>query len=287
MKKLLFRYWLFKILAYWILCLFPSNVLYFFQVKVIKRNSLQIESLNDDFKFFSKKIELYSNKNDKIKLLEFGAGKNLALSIYLAFIFPNIHQTVIDINDMFDDDLFFDAYQNISKIFNLKAKYNKNEKDLLLKSLRITYVSPMNILHLKSYNEFDYCISRDTLEHIPKVQLNKIIKKITQLLKNTGYMIHKIDYSDHYSNNYNNLSKLNFLKFSDFFWFFLNPSNHYQNRLRHQEYIEIIKMNDFRIIEEKKTVLDNVSFKVDNKFKNFLKNDLLSTSGKIVSNKNS
>ena len=70
------------------------------------------------------------------------------------------------------------------------------------------------------------------------------------------------------------LGKLNFLKFNNFYWFLLNPSNHYQNRLRHNEYIDLVNDNKFQIIEVNNTELDDINFKISNKFKDYLIKDL-------------
>ncbi len=286
MKKFLFKYWILKVIAYWILNFFPNKVLFFFQVRVIKRESLQIKEISQDFEFFSQKINSYAKKNEIVELLEFGAGKNLALNIYMSFVVPKINQTVIDINNMFDDNLFYQAFINISKILKIETKFEKNEIKEILEFLKIKYISPMDILNFNKSNKFDFCISRDTLEHIPKFQINNILKKINLLLKPRAFMIHKIDYSDHFSNKFNKLSTLNFLKFNSFVWNLLNPSNHYQNRLRHSDYIKLITNNKFKIIESNKTTLDHIDFKINNRFSNYLKDDLLSTSGKIVACKN-
>ena len=59
-----------------------------------------------------------------------------------------------------------------------------------------------------------------------------------------------IDYCDHYSYFDKNISAYNFLRYPDSTWRLFNPSLHYQNRLRHRDYLDLIKSAGFEILEE-------------------------------------
>ena len=63
-------------------------------------------------------------------------------------------------------------------------------------------------------------------------------------LKDKGIVSLIIDYSDHYAHTDNNISLLNFLKFSNHQWKRYNHKIHFQNRLRHYEYIDIFEKID-------------------------------------------
>ena len=134
--------------------------------------------------------------------------------------------------------------------------------------------------------KFDFCISKDTLEHIPKWQIKKIFYKISKLLVNDGVFISCIDYSDHFSHTSKNLNKLNFLKYSLAQWKIYNPPNHYQNRLRHSDYIELLEKNNFKVVFSERIGNENINFKTDNAFNKYSNEDLLALGGKFIAKLN-
>ncbi len=50
--------------------------------------------------------------------------------------------------------------------------------------------------------------------------------------------------------NDTNISRYNFLKYSDTEWTIYNPPSHYQNRLRHRDYLELFKNSNFAVLFE-------------------------------------
>lgn len=63
-------------------------------------------------------------------------------------------------------------------------------------------------------------------------------------------MAFKIDYQDHYSYGDHHISVYNFLKYSDRAWALSSRALHYQNRLRHSDYIAIFKKAGLDVLEE-------------------------------------
>ena len=59
-----------------------------------------------------------------------------------------------------------------------------------------------------------------------------------------------IDYCDHYSYFDKSISVYNFLRYPALVWKLFNSSLHYQNRLRHRDYLNLIKSAGFEISEE-------------------------------------
>ena len=59
-----------------------------------------------------------------------------------------------------------------------------------------------------------------------------------------------IDYDDHYAFFDKRISVYNFLQYSDKAWHPYNPSAHYQNRLRHADYISLFLRAGFEVLEE-------------------------------------
>ena len=66
-----------------------------------------------------------------------------------------------------------------------------------------------------------------------------------------GVACHTIDHSDHWQHRDRSLPRLNFLQFpaNVFRWTYLNRQN-YQNRLRHVDYIEIVRRTGLEIVYE-------------------------------------
>ena len=96
----------------------------------------------------------------------------------------------------------------------------------------------------------DVCISTATLEHIPEDSICKILSELHRIIKDGGLVSAVIDYSDHYSHTDGSISMLNFLKYSEDKWERYNHRSHYQNRLRHDRYIELFKENGFNLLQE-------------------------------------
>jgi len=91
--------------------------------------------------------------------------------------------------------------------------------------------------------------STNTLEHIPKKDILLILKESYRILNKGGILSVIIDYEDHWSFRDKNISVYNFLKYSSSEWKRYNPSLHYQNRMRHSDYLSLISQTDFKIVK--------------------------------------
>ena len=85
----------------------------------------------------------------------------------------------------------------------------------------------------------DCFFSVGALEHIPAPYLSDVLKRISYFLRPSRRSIHLIDYSDRYARA-DNLSRFNFLTFSDTDWRRYNSTRHYVNRLRHSQYLGLV-----------------------------------------------
>ncbi len=273
--------WVFKIAVFWILSLFPSKLLFYLQQNITLRSVKPILVIDSDWDYAFDKINNCKKKN--IRLIEFGAGRNLAQNIFLSLKFENLHQTVVDINRMVNSRLFFQAYNEISLLLGKEVDLEIKNMDELLVKLRISYESPIDIANYKPETLFDICLSKDTIEHIPTKKIDLILKNISKILHKEGLLISCVDYSDHYSHTSMNLSKINFLKYNRFIWSFLNPPNHYQNRIRHSDYIKLLNKNNFITDEEKLIVHESLDIIPTKVYLNYNKSDLLILRSKILS----
>ena len=201
-------------------------------------------------------------------LFEFGAGKSLIQNLYLSNWVKK--QFVVDLYPMIDFILVDFARENLSKKNKLRSnKRIKNLKDL--ENFGIYYIAPYNAnkIHLPD-KTLDACVSTNTLEHIPKVNIIKIFSELYKKIKDDGIVSLLIDYSDHYAHTDNNISLLNYLRFTNNQWKRYNHKLHYQNRLRHYEYINIFEKIGFKVINEYLVYAEkNIPSIIYDSFKNF------------------
>jgi hypothetical protein len=88
----------------------------------------------------------------------------------------------------------------------------------------------------------DLVVSNAVLEHVPENTVFEFTMEARRILKKTGIGYHFIGLHDHYANPGNNLSKVNFLKYSSWLWsFFVLNDISYHNRLRLKQFIVIFK----------------------------------------------
>ena len=104
-------------------------------------------------------------------------------------------------------------------------------------------------------------------------------------MKPDGVTIHFIDYSDHYARDNGELSRFNFMTFTERQWQQYNPDLHYVNRLRHSEYIELFINARLKPVIVDATV-ENVQQEIINKlapeFRAFSVDDLFTLRAKVV-----
>lgn len=86
----------------------------------------------------------------------------------------------------------------------------------------------------------DLVYSLAVFEHIPKKVIYDLTIESKRILKNTGVAYHSIGLSDHYSAFDKKVTKVNFLKYSNFLWsFFVQNKISYHNRLREKQFLSI------------------------------------------------
>jgi len=210
------------------------KLLYFIQKYITKKSIIEIQCLNP--KWITHQNNLSTLPSPKI--IEFGAGKNLAQNIYLSQFAES--QLLVDIRSMIDISLVNNSFNQLSKICTNLKYHELRNTDELFKFLKITYKAPFNLVNnTLEENSFDACISTDTLEHIPLNELKSIFQAMKRILKPNGLISAIVDYTDHYSYSDSSIGKLNFLQFDDHSFRKYNHSSHYQNRLRHYDYLSL------------------------------------------------
>jgi SAM-dependent methyltransferase len=223
--------------------LHAKYILFFIQRFITKSSIKKIIKIDYDWVIHQKNLSSFHVNN----LLEFGAGKSLAQNLYLSQFIAN--QTVVDLNKMLDFDLLNSASSNIAKLTeNFKYIECKNINELQ-KNYGVNYLAPFHFeRNTLEFNSFDACISTNTLEHIPITQLEVIFYQLKNILKNGGVLSMIIDYVDHYSYTDKNLNKFNFLKYSFKSFCKYNHNSHFQNQLRHYDYVNLFLRLGYEVI---------------------------------------
>jgi hypothetical protein len=194
---------------------------------------------------------------------EYGAGWDMIVP--LTFYALGVErQILVDIRNLLRIELVNDTIE----------KYQRIALDLVLPRKPARYIGVgirwSNFLaSLKEYYGIDFrapcdarhtgieagsinCItSTNTLEHIPIEDIRAILRECHRLLRDDGLMSCLIDYQDHYAYFDSGISAYNFLQHSDKAWRFFSPALHYQNRLRHRDYLDLFWEAGFEIIEER------------------------------------
>jgi SAM-dependent methyltransferase len=240
-------------------------------------------------------IEFYKQYSNKLpvnaKFYEFGAGWDLIVPItYYAFGVTS--QIIVDIKRLARAKLINDSIkklQNMDKKFTLPRKperYINEKKCNFLDSLKeyygINYIAPCDARQTGlSASTIDCITSTNTLEHVNQRDIKSILKECNRILVDNGLMIFRIDYSDHYAYFDKNISIYNFLQYSHKTWNFYNPSLHYQNRLRHKDYLKLFHEGGFEVVYECKqngTDIDIMRFnklQLDKRFKAYSFSELI------------
>ena len=124
-----------------------------------------------------------------------------------------------------------------------------------MKHFGIQYEAPMDARCTTLENStIDFIVSNSTLEHISDGDIVKILEECYRLLKKGGIVSCRINYRDHWAAFDRSISIYNFLRYSPCQWQKYNPSLHYQNRLRHRDYLDIISQTKFEVLEDNPVV---------------------------------
>jgi SAM-dependent methyltransferase len=191
---------------------------------------------------------------------EFGVGFDLLIP--LAYYFMGIdQQIVVDIRPVLRIELLNDTLRRLylrqHEIHTFSRFMNEpiqiGNLDQLKEIFGIQYLAPYdarNIPMIKA-NSVDFISSSGVLEHVPEIDVLAIIEECERLLKPGSIMSHHIGYHDHYYAIDHRISAYNFYKYDDLTWRLFSPPLHYQNRLRHKDYIAMIRDNtSLRIVDE-------------------------------------
>ncbi len=179
---------------------------------------------------------------DKIVTHEFGVGATLTTAMTFHAMGIN-HQTLVDVYPLAKPWIL---EQTVEQFHRLLSHRSLRLPSLPLSNMGIEYVAPGPVVSHRG--PYDVVTSTSVLEHLSERELSAIFSGLRRMLKPTGIMVHHIDYTDHYSHGYEEISCYNFLKYSDRRWAWFNSPLHFQNRLRHSDYLRLIEKAGFEIV---------------------------------------
>jgi len=193
----------------------------------------------------------------RLKVLEIGAGWDLYGNI-LNYTYGFNDQTVMDVRKLA-------RAQSVNEVIEYFQKNpiqgcvrspshfvsEGNFEDDLLQKYGIRYLAPCDATAFQCQDrEFNMIITTSVFEHIPRDVLEKIILNFHRVLSDDGICSHVVDFSDHYSHSDKKISSFNYCKFPEVEWRRHSPAIHYQNRMRHGEYVDLFRRCGFGLVRE-------------------------------------
>ncbi len=189
-------------------------------------------------------------------LFEFGAGWDLPVQL-IFFAKGASRQVIVDRTRLIKKELVNDSIRRIREMGlgspdRLPARMIEgNLEEELKEHYGIDYRAPCDARTSGlASNSVDLVTSTETLQHIPVADLFQILTECHRIVKPGGLITAAINYDDHYAFFDRHISVYNFLQYSDNAWRRYNPPTHYQNRLRHVEYIGLFRHAGFRLLYE-------------------------------------
>jgi len=260
--------WKYKALLQWGFSHLPGGerMNYFFQRRVTK--NLPVDQITFTSRVVAARQHLealrrYANQPLKtLTFYEFGAGWDLIVPLTLYALGVN-RQILVDIRSLIRPDLIENTIDRLAAV-SIEPPLIRRPRSLngsrpeLLDELReqygIDYRAPRDARATGlDPGSIDCITSTNTLEHIPPGEMAAILAECHRILRPGGLMSLDVDYQDHYSYFDPRITAYNFLRYSPRVWSIFSPSLHYQNRLRHPDYLELVKAAGFTILEEKRT----------------------------------
>ena len=131
----------------------------------------------------------------------------------------------------------------------------------------------------------DFICSTSVLEHIPEAGIRTILIECRRLAAPQAIMSFIIDYHDHYATADPAITRFHFYRFGPSTWRLFNPGNHYQNRLRHSDYIRLFAAEGLSPISTRCVIPADSPAGIDNLarcFRGYSHDDLVALNGFFV-----
>jgi hypothetical protein len=245
--------WRLKCLAFHVLRFSPRSIYTFLQRTVTRRYFLQLT--DDEFAAYHYHVLNLQRLPGTSRALEFGAGSNLLTALMLsaagasevlAYDIQRI-ATLAQVNDVIRQ-LRGRIPGKWPEVVDLAAD--------LWRHYRIRYCAPADARRTGlAAGSIDFVCSTSTLEHIPPRAIAEILTECRRIASPHALFSFIIDYHDHYSTADPRITRFNFYRYSARKWRWLNPANHYQNRLRHVDYLRLFGAQQLQALEARRVTV--------------------------------
>jgi Methyltransferase domain len=133
---------------------------------------------------------------------------------------------------------------------------------MLLENAGITYIAPGDAARTGlPDSSVDVVYSYAVLEHVSEDVIASITAEAKRILVRDGIAFHNIGEHDHYVSFDSSISRVNFLKYSEWWWRFLVKNKiSYHNRLREPEFIRIFQEQG-AVVKAKESFIDPLDVK--------------------------
>ncbi|MCB1521836.1 MAG: class I SAM-dependent methyltransferase [Hyphomicrobiaceae bacterium] len=242
-----------------------------------------------------KNIETHLGSCANAKVFEFGAGWDLFYNVWL-YCHGVDSQILVDLKPNAKIDLINHEISRCQALTEIDVPRRPQRTITSLADLRsigVTYIAPRDARDTKlDDGSVNVVLSTNTMEHVPFDQLEPILVEARRILAPGGIVSSRVDYADHYSYVDRSIGPYNYMRFSDEEWKRFNPSNHFQNRRRHCEYVALFKKAGFEIVADERLIeypdarVPDASELAD-RFKGFSNEDLRTTGGLFCARKSS
>ncbi len=193
------------------------------------------------------------------RFYEFGGGWDLIVALTFYSMGVN-RQVVVDLRRLLRPSLVAMTAARLNRLAQesngirpLSALAEPQKMQPLIDTLKekygIEYVAPFDARESGwEPASVDYITASKVLCHIPEPELRLIMLECRRLLRDDGLAAFVIDYRDQYSYSDSTIGPYNYLQFSDEEWTRFNPPLHYQNRMRHSDYLRVFEQTGFEPI---------------------------------------
>jgi len=167
---------------------------------------------------------------------------------------------------------------NVSALGNLLAYYGMEYR----RAASISAIEASSV---------DIVVSRAVLEHVRRPVLSGMFHNLSRILRPGGWVCHIIDNSDHYEHQDKSISRVNFLRFSESTWRWLEISDpNLPNRVRHSEYLSLLHSAGINVVQAEVEVDQSAlralrNFPIADAFRRFSLEDLATVTSYILGRK--
>jgi hypothetical protein len=269
--------WRLKCLAFHVLRWMPRSVYVVLQKRVTGRYFFRLS--DQELKAYQYHVTNYRRLGHSGRVLEFGAGPNLLSALLLSEAGATEVVT-------YDIDRIATVEQVNDMIRQLRASLGGawpevvDLGDDLVRKYRVRYCAPGDARDTGlPPGSVDLVCSTSTLEHIPAADISAILKECRRIASANALYSFIIDYHDHYATADPSISRVNFYRYSDAVWKLFNPPNHYQNRLRHADFVSLFRRENLEAIEARAVIREVDLGRVHPHFHNYTPEDLMALNG--------